>query len=469
MAFSSQSNPNSNPAPQIKPDAAARAELDQEIEQALGGASIEDLMAASVSKGTPPAPTLDPSRPVRGGRPRAGQAEGEDRVMPDNIKLGKVVAIREGNVFVDLGGKSQGMCPLEQFDQVPDQDGAGERRAVEIGHEYEFVFKGYDRREGLVMLARRGAIVHGAWETLQPGDIVEGLVTGMNKGGLELKISNARAFMPAGQVDTKFNPDLSVFLNQRFTCQVTKVDRSDQNIIVSRKAVLEVEEAKAAEKAWGEIAAGQIREGTVRSVQAYGAFVDLGGVDGLLHVSAMSHTRVSDPTKVVKPGDKVQVMVLSVDREKQRIALGLKQLQKDPWDTAQGEFPVGTTITGTVKKIMDFGAFVELAPGVEGLVHISQLTTRRVTKVSDVVKEGDSVRAKILSIDLEKHRISLSMAEAERDSRAVESAATAGVAPAASDTPPAAETPGAPSAASAAAAKKPAKPVRKTPLKGGLS
>ncbi|MEI8194876.1 MAG: S1 RNA-binding domain-containing protein [Phycisphaerae bacterium] len=158
------------------------ADLDKEIEQALGGASIEDLMAQAVSKGTPAGPTMDPSRPVRGGRPSA-KDRGE-RTAPDNIKRGKVVAIREGNVFVDLGGKSQGMCPLEQFDEVPPEAAGEAPKGVEIGGEYEFVFKGYDSREGLVMLARRGATVHGPWETLQPGDIVEATVTGVNKGGL---------------------------------------------------------------------------------------------------------------------------------------------------------------------------------------------------------------------------------------------------------------------------------------------
>lgn len=441
------------------------ADLDKEIEQALGGASIEDLMAQAVSKGTPTGPTMDPSRPVRGGRPSA-RDRGE-RTAPDNIKRGKVVSIREGNVFVDLGGKSQGMCPLEQFDEVPPEAAGEAPKGVEIGVEYEFIFKGYDSREGLVMLARRGATVHGPWETLQPGDIVEATVTGVNKGGLELKVNNARAFMPAGQVDIKFNPDLSVFLNQRFTCEVTKVDRADQNIILSRRGILEAEQAKAGEKTWEELAVGQIREGTVRSVQQYGAFVDLGGVDGLLHVSAMSHTRVSDPKKIVSEGAKIQVMILGVDREKKRVSLGLKQLGKDPWDNVPTDFPVGTTITGTVKRIVDFGAFVELAPGVEGLVHISQVTTKRINKVSEILKEGQSVQAKVMQIDMEKKRVSLSIADVERDTRASAAPAMAETASTGTATSSAPGSTG--GVAIPAAAKKPTKPERKTPLKGGLS
>ena len=453
MAFSSQSNENKNPAPEVP--VLGAADLDQEVQQALGGVSIEDLMAQSVAKG-PSAPNLDPNRQVRGGRPSAGRKERGDRTAPDNIKHGKVIAIRNRNVFVDLGGKSEGICPLDQFDATVDE--AGTVTGLEIGQEFDFVFKNYDTSEGLIILARLGAVTHGAWETLKPGDSVEGLVTGLNKGGLELRINNAKAFMPAGQVDTKFNADLSIFLNQKMSCIVTRVDRKDQQIVVSRRALVEAEEAKNAEKVWEEISEGQVREGTVRSVQPYGAFIDLGGVDGLLHVSAMSHTRVTDPKKIVNEGDKVQVMVLSVDKEKKRVALGLKQLSKDPWDTAVGQFVVGTIVSGTVKKSADFGAFVELAPGVEGLVHISQLSGKRVNKVSDVVKEGDIVKAKILQIDTEKKRISLSIAEAEREARQAEAIAKGEIpAPAAAAT---AAAPGAPA--------KPAKPPRKVPLKGGL-
>ena len=276
--------------------------------------------------------------------------------------------------------------------------------------------------------------------------------------------------MPAGPVYIKFNPDLSVFLNQRFTCEVTKVDRADQNIILSRRGILEAEQAKAGEKTWEELAVGQIREGTVRSVQQYGAFVDLGGVDGLLHVSAMSHTRVSDPKKLVSEGAKIQVMILGVDREKKRVSLGLKQLGKDPWENVPTDFPVGTTITGTVKRIVDFGAFVELAPGVEGLVHISQVASKRINKVSEVLKEGQSVQAKVLQIDMEKKGVSLSIADVERDVRAAAAPAVPAASESASTSPATStSTPSTGGMAIPAAAKKPAKPERKTPLKGGLS
>lgn len=406
-----------------------KADLDKEVAAALGGLSIEQLMeqsaAAKVPMQSAPAagagPRMDPSRPVRGGRPGARRGIHEDHINPDNIKRGKITSIREGNVFVDIGGKSQGICPLEQFDQVAPKEGEGgdaeQKTGVEIGQEYEFIYKGYDPREGLVILARKGAVQHGAWETLSPGDTVEATVTGVNKGGLELKVGTTRAFMPAGQVDVKFHPDLSVFLNQRMQVRVLKVDREDHNILLSRRAIAEEEEAKKAERIWDELSVGQVREGSVRSVMPYGAFVDLGGVDGLLHVSAMSHQRVADPKKFVKEGDKLQVMVTNVDKEKKKVSLSLKQLTKDPWESATSDFAIGTTVDGTVKSVVEFGAFVELAPGVEGLVHVSQLAMKRVNKPGDVVKVGDKVKAKVQGIDLEKRRISLSMSEAERDAK----------------------------------------------------
>ena len=199
----------------------------------------------------------------------------------------------------------------------------------------------------------------------------------------------------------------------------------------------------------------------VSSVQAYGAFVDIGGVDGLLHVSAMSHTRVADPTKVVKPGDRVQVMVLAVDQEKKRVSLGLKQLQKDPWSSAVEDFPVGMVTESTITRLMDFGAFAELSPGVEGLIHISELSTHRVSHTGQVVKPGDKVQVKVLAVDLEKKRISLSAAQVQRDaaphaaepsSSSAGSGASAGTATSATNTP----------------AKPSGKPVKKIALRGGL-
>ncbi len=424
-------------------------DINQAVSEAMGGLSMEDLLK-QVSGPSAPEDNLDPSRPMRGGRPKAASPDASATGSRD--RRGRVVAIRDRSIFVDINGKSQGVVPLEQFTEHDEEP--------VIGQEYDFTFTGYDKREGLVMLSRRGAVNHGSWDELHEGDVVEGMVAGANKGGLEVTINNIRAFMPAGQVDIRFNSDLNALVGQKIKCMVIEVNRADRKLVVSRREILEQQAAVDREKTWSELATGQIREGVVSSVQAYGAFVDIGGVDGLLHVSAMSHTRVADPTKILKPGDRVQVMVLGVDQEKKRVSLGLKQLQKDPWSTAAEDFPAGMVTEATITRLMDFGAFAELSPGVEGLIHISELATRRVSHAGQVVKPGDKVQVKVLAVDLEKKRISLSAAQAQRDATPQTAEHSATSAPSASTTSTAA-SPGAP-------AKPPAKAGRKIVLRGGL-
>jgi small subunit ribosomal protein S1 len=199
------------------------------------------------------------------------------------------------------------------------------------------------------------------------------------------------------------------YVNQRILCLVTEVDPAERNLVVSRRALLEREREESAAKLWVELAEGQVREGIVRSVRDFGAFVDIGGADGLLHVSEMSWNRVQDPTTVVQPGQRVKVAVLKVDREKRKISLGLKQLQASPWDEVDLRFPHSTVVNGKVTRLMDFGAFVELEPGLEGLIHVSELAPQRVWRVADIVQEGQEVKVMILSVDKEKRRISLSL------------------------------------------------------------
>ncbi len=419
-------------------------DLNQAVSEAMGGLSMEDLLKQA-SGDTSGGDNLDPSRPMRGGRPKAGAGD-SPAAANSRDRRGRILAIRDRTIFVDLGGKSQGVVPLEQFSDIEEEPA--------IGQEYDFTFTGYDNREGLVLLTRRGAVNHGSWDELHEGDVVEGVVAAANKGGLEVTINNIRAFMPAGQVDIRFNSDLNALVGQKIKCQVIEINRSDRKLVVSRREILAQQSEVEREKTWRELATGQIREGVVSTVQAYGAFVDIGGVDGLLHVSAMSHTRVADPTKLLKPGDRVQVMVLAVDHEKQRVSLGLKQLQKDPWSSAVEDFPVGMITEVTITRLMDFGAFAELAPGVEGLVHISELSTRRVSHTGQVVKPGDKIQVKVLAVDLDKKRISLSAAQAQRDAALLQAdegaAATTAV------------------TASAAAAKPAPKPAKKVALRGGL-
>lgn len=418
--------------------------IEQAVAAAMEGLSIEELLERMANPAEPrPGQALDSSRPVRRGRPAARESDVAAEPSDDRLRRGTVVAIQNDNVFVDLGGKAQGIVPLEQFQAA---DSGTEAAPVAPGQEYEFVYCGYDEREGLVRLSRRGAVNHGGWEELHEGDVVEGMVTASNRGGLEVKINNIRAFMPAGQVDVKFTENLNALLGQKVQCQVIQLDRSAHRLVVSRRAILQEAIEQLREKTWAQLATGQICEGVVTRVQPYGAFVDIGGVEGLLHVSAMSYTRVTDPGKIVKTGDKIQVMVLGIDREKQRVSLGLKQLHQDPWSTAAEDFPVGATVTGKVTKLMDFGAFVELSPGVEGMVHVSELATKRLGHPREAVKVEQEVQAKVLGVDVERKRISLSIAQLQRDA-------------AAAAAPPPVGTPASP---------KPKPAIRKQPLRGGL-
>ena len=424
-------------------------DINQAVSEAMGGLSMEELLKSVSQPATGVEDNLDPSRPMRGGRPKAAA---EAPTAGSRDRSGRVIAIRDRSIFVDLGGKSQGVVPLEQFMEHDEEP--------IIGQEYEFTFAGYDNREGLVMLSRRGAVNHGSWDQLHEGDVVEGVVAAANKGGLEVTINNIRAFMPAGQVDIRFNSDLNALVGQKIKCRIIEVNRSDRKLVVSRREILEQQAVLDRAKTWGELATGQIREGVVSSVQGYGAFVDIGGVDGLLHVSAMSHTRVADPTKIVKPGDRVQVMVLAVDQEKQRVSLGLKQLQKDPWSSAVEDFPVGMVTESAITRLMDFGAFAELAPGVEGLIHISELATHRVTHTGQVVKPGDKIKVKVLAVDLDKKRISLSAAQVQRAAAQQNAEPAGGFAGSAAASSPA--------TSAAAPAKPTGKPAKKIVLRGGL-
>src|ERR1043166_1918127 len=218
--------------------------------------------------------------------------------------------------------------------------------------------------------------------------------------------------MPISQIDLFRVEDAAPFVGQKLLCIVTDVDPTERNLIVSRKALLEKEREEAREKLWAELAEGQVRTGIVRSVRDFGAFVDLGGVDGLLHVSEMSWQRGQAATQFVQPGQKVEVIVLKIDHETRKLSLSVKQLHASPWDTIHDRYGIGQVVTGKVTRTKDFGAFVELEPGIEGLIHISELARKRVFRVTDIVKEGQEVTAKVLNIDAAQQRMSLSLKEA---------------------------------------------------------
>jgi small subunit ribosomal protein S1 len=367
-------------------------EIESELEAAMGGLSAKELYG----------------EPVMGGRKPA--APGPDA----GKKKGKVLAIHGPDVFVDVpGGRSQGVIPLLQFPEG----------APAIGSEVDVHIEGYDPANGLLLLARRGAAIEADWSSVTEGMIVEARVTATNKGGLAVDVNGIRGFMPISQIDLYRVEDAEQFVNQRLRCLVTEVNKEERNLVVSRRELLEKEREENREKLWAELAEGQVREGVVRSVREFGAFVDLGGVDGLLHISEMSWTRVQDPTTIVQPGQTLKVVVLKLDREHRKVGLGLKQLTASPWDTADTNYPIGTLARGKVTRLMEFGAFVELEPGVEGLVHISELAPQRVRRPADVVQPGQEVQVAVLGIDKAQRRMSLSLkaaAAAQAEEQATE-------------------------------------------------
>jgi small subunit ribosomal protein S1 len=352
------------------------AEIAGELEAAMAGLSDKDLYAEQPGQAKAAAP-------------------GES-----GRKMGKVLSVHGPDVFVDVpGGRSQGVLPLLQFPDGPPAPGT----------EVEVHIEGYDRANGLLLLSRQGAAVDADWSSIAEGMTVEARVTAVNKGGLEVDVNGIRGFMPISQIELFRVENVESYVNQRLLCLVTEVVPSERNLVVSRRALLDREREATREKLWAEIAEGQVHTGIVRSVREFGAFVDLGGADGLLHVSEMSWNRVKDPTAIVQPGQTIKVVVLRVDRDKRKLSLGLKQLQASPWDDVDQKFPHSTIVSGKVTRLADFGAFVELEPGIEGLIHISELAPQRVYRVADIVKEGQEVKVLVLSVDKDKRRISLSL------------------------------------------------------------
>ncbi len=319
------------------------------------------------------------------------------------LRKGRVVSISKDDVFVDFGGKSQGIASLLQFEEPP-----------KVGDEIDFNVERYDKSEGLLILTKRGALASNvSWENMEVGQIVEGTVTGVNKGGLELEIKNMRAFMPAGQVDLYFQKDLSTLVGQKFQVEVTQFERDAKNLIVSRRNILEREKEEQKKKMLLEISEGQIRRGTIRSVMDYGAFVDLGGLDGLLHVSEMTFRRGRKPSELVKVGDIVDVKIIKLDKETGKMSLSLKQARGiDPWADVATKYGVGTIVTGRVSNIETFGAFIEVEEGVEGLLPISEMSFARINHPSDIVKVGDTVKLAVIKLDELNRKMSFSLKQA---------------------------------------------------------
>jgi small subunit ribosomal protein S1 len=253
------------------------------------------------------------------------------------------------------------------------------------------------------------AVEVGDWSDVAEGQVLDVAITGANKGGLECEVSGIRGFIPMGQISLYRVETPEDFVGQRLACVVTEANPERRNLVLSHRAMMERERAESREKLLEELAPGQMREGTVRSIRDFGAFVDLGGIDGMVHVSQLSWDRVNHPSEVLTEGQAVKVRVEKIDRETGKISLSYRDAAANPWDDVETKYPVGRRLMGTVSKVMDFGAFVKLEPGIEGLVHISELAHGRVHRTSDVVSEGQEMEVKVLSVDREKQRISLSL------------------------------------------------------------
>jgi len=384
----------------------------------LGEADMDALMAEAeaanraTTEGAadqPGAPTGDAGAASAAGQSgESGEADGGDATIHHEMRRGRISAIRGEDVFVDLPGdtgKLQGVVPLAQFERNP-----------RIGAIMDFVLDHVDEAQGLIYLSREGAISRATWQQLQRGAVAEARVIGSNKGGLELEmVGGIRAFMPASQIDTHHVDDLSSFTSQKLTGIVQEIDRRSKKVVLSRRQYLEQEAARKKQALLQALAEGETRAGKVTSLTKFGAFVDLGGVEGLVHVSDMSYSHIDKPSDVVEPGQEVNVKVLGIDKEKERISLGLKQVQPDPWESIEARYPVGSQVEGKIVRTANFGAFVELEPGVEGLLPMSEMSWRRVNKAEEVVQRGDKLWMKVISLDPANRKLSLSLKQAQGD------------------------------------------------------
>lgn len=326
-----------------------------------------------------------------------------------DLVTGTIVKLDRDEVLLDIGFKSEGVIPVRELSIRRDVDPS---EVVSLGDQIEALVLQKEDKDGRLILSKKRAEYERAWisveEKFNNGENVEGEVIEVVKGGLILDIG-LRGFLPASLVDLRRVKDLSTYIHSTLEARVIEMDRNRNNVVLSRRVVLE--EGRKAERAevLAKLAKGMHLKGVVSSIVDFGAFVDLGGIDGLVHISELSWSHVNHPSEVVKVGQEVEVEVLDVDMSRERISLGLKQTSEDPWRTLVKNYPVGSIVEGTVTKLVPFGAFVELGDGIEGLVHISEMASRHVDVPSQVSNVGDPVQVKVMDIDMDRRRISLSM------------------------------------------------------------
>ncbi|MBX7168905.1 MAG: 30S ribosomal protein S1 [Pirellulales bacterium] len=340
---------------------------------------------------------------------------GQD-ISINQIVEGKILRIEGDNVLVDVGYKSEGVIPLNEWGPEDEPPVPGQTIKVLI-EDVEDHFGDSDDVGGMIALSKRKAEKIEAWlkvmETVHENDIVTGNVTRKIKGGLLVDIG-VNVFLPASQVDIRRPHDIGDYIGRTIQCLVLKIDEARRNIVVSRRALIETERAEKKAQLMSTLEVGQVRRGVVKNIADFGAFVDLGGIDGLLHITDMSWGRIGHPSEMVAIDQEIEVMVLHIDREREKIALGLKQRMPSPWDNVESKYPVGSIVKGTVTNVMSYGAFVKLEEGIEGLVHISEMSwTKRINHPNELVHIDDEIEVVVLGINKEKQEISLGMKQTQ--------------------------------------------------------
>jgi len=327
-----------------------------------------------------------------------------------SIVPGKVLRVQDDEVLVDIGYKSEGIVDGDEFEDV---------EAVKVGDTIEVFLESLENDHGMVVLSKKRAEQQRKWDHIvndcEEGSLVEGMITRAIKGGFIVDIG-ADAFLPGSQVDVVPVRNLDDYIGRTLQVKIIKINKERKNIVVSRREIIEESRREQKLKLLGEIKVGQLRKGTVKNITDFGAFVDLDGIDGLLHVTDMSWGRINHPTEMVKVGDEIEVMILDINLDKERISLGLKQTLSNPWQDIDAKYPIGTRVHGKVVSLAPYGAFVEVEEGVEGLVHVSEISwTKRIQRASDVLKVGDEVDAVVLSINTDDKKISLGMRQTEEN------------------------------------------------------
>ena len=335
-----------------------------------------------------------------------------DQGFEGRVVMGTITAIEAGHAVIDVGLKSEGRVNLKEFSRGEDDHG------LSVGDEVEVYVDRVENADGEAMLSRDRARREAAWDKLEnefgEGKRVEGRIFGRVKGGFTVDLDGAVAFLPGSQVDIRPVRDVNPLMEVPQPFQILKMDRRRGNIVVSRRAVLEETRAEQRSELISDLAEGQVIEGVVKNITDYGAFVDLGGIDGLLHVTDMSYKRVNHPSEVIAIGDTVKVQIVRINADTQRISLGMKQLESDPWDGVAAKYPVGAKLSGHVTNITEYGAFVELEAGIEGLVHVSEMSwTKKNVHPGKIVSTSQEVDVMILEVDSEKRRISLGLKQAQ--------------------------------------------------------